>query len=79
MWSEGDKVCFVTWVGLGAIERQVIKKGTITSTFYEPGDPIQGVNIMGDDGKPCGGLDSQNCYPLDMYDRLVASGEFVEE
>lgn len=56
----GDKVKF--W-HLNEQYEDVMLKGEVISTFYEPGDPIMAVNIKGDDGKIYGSVDSQDVWP----------------
>lgn len=68
--NKGDRVCFTYY---GEDENEKIEVGTVTSTFYEPGDPIMGVNVVNDHGQNFGGLDSQDVYPEYMYVKILAT------
>ena len=60
MFSIGDKVYFTIYEDVNGSEEEVIYKGVVIGTFYEPGDPVQGINVRREDGKVFGGLDSQD-------------------
>lgn len=62
IFNEGDRVCFTKYT---TEEYQVVLTGTVTSVFYEPGDPVQGINVTDDWGHPHGGLDAGNVSPID--------------
>ena len=60
MFSIGDLVYLTTYTDSGDTAEVA---GVITSTFYEPGDPVQGVSVRALDGTLHGGADSQDCRP----------------
>lgn len=68
----GDRVCFSTY---NVDETKVARTGVVIDTFYEPGDPIMGVNVKDDDGRPFGGLDSQDVMPVEHLEALQQAVE----
>ncbi len=60
MYGNGDRVSYFRYTDDGSQEQvQCI----VTSTFFEPGDPVQGLNLRADDGRIFGGVDSRDCFP----------------
>lgn len=62
MWNVGDSVWYETiddYTG-----KELCFACVVTGTFYEPGDPIQAVNLRNVlTGEIYGGRDSQDCRP----------------
>jgi hypothetical protein len=53
----GTKVYWHRYTDAGEVETIPAE---VTGTFYEPGDPVMGVNLRLADGTPVGGVDSQD-------------------
>jgi hypothetical protein len=67
MFNEGDIVDYHTW---NDQDQEVAIRCRVMSTFYEPGDPVQGVNLQevvtnaphgGLYGRRYGGVDASWC------------------
>ena len=63
--QKGDKVWYHTYDDQTGEDLKIAC--VVMSTFYEPGDPIMGVNLRIESssglGSPIGGVDSQDCSP----------------
>lgn len=65
MFSIGDRVVLELWTEESENfdePGQIV--GTIVSTFYESGDPVQAVSVRADDGRIFGSMCSSWCRPL---------------